>query len=386
MSRKKLTEGLEALPNGSYRRAEYINGKRRYFTAKEPAEVWKRVNEAKRNAIKEEERAKQEVELGPLFSEVAEGYRRDVLEGLKYGTKKSYVSCLRRAVDYFGDYRMKEIQTYMVSKFLKSMKGYATSTVKNQKTVISAIWTYWLETESLHGDFNPIHEAKVPTGLKKTKRKPPTAEQVKIVREHWMDEDDILPLAFLCTGERKGELCAITIGDINFDKDLIYITKSVEHIGNQPKLRDYTKTEAGIRTIPLLSLLKKALWPYRHRPKGTYIIGMTSQPVTRRKYDTMWAGFWRKYGYAEAVLRQKKWTRADGKTVRQNYYEWKATVTGHQFRHEYVCMLVEAGVSIEVAIHLVGHADAEMIRQVYMDLKPSMIEDAKAKLNGLLAG
>ncbi len=56
----------------------------------------------------------------------------------------------------------------------------------------------------------------------------------------------------------------------------------------------------------------------------------------------------------------------------------------HQFRHEYVCMLAQAGVSEDIAVQIVGHANAQMIRDVYLSLKPKMIESTRDKLNQLI--
>jgi hypothetical protein len=45
-----------------------------------------------------------------------------------------------------------------------------------------------------------------------------------------------------------------------------------------------------------------------------------------------------------------------------------------------------ADVSEEIAIQLAGHANAKMIHEVYMSLKPQMIEDAGRKLDKFLIG
>ena len=42
------------------------------------------------------------------------------------------------------------------------------------------------------------------------------------------------------------------------------------------------------------------------------------------------------------------------------------------------------GVPEEIAIQLVGHANAKMIHEVYMALKPQMLEDARKRLDALL--
>lgn len=106
-------------------------------------------------------------------------------------------------------------------------------------------------------------------------------------------------MAYLCTGERRGEMCAIQLRDIDFKKNVIHIRKTVEHQGNTPVLRDYAKTPAGIRQVPLLSMLRAALQPVRKLPKDTYIIGLNTKPVSKSRYDRMWQKFWRKYGVAQ---------------------------------------------------------------------------------------
>ena len=44
-----------------------------------------------------------------------------------------------------------------------------------------------------------------------------------------------------------------------------------------------------------------------------------------------------------------------------------------------------AGVPEEIAIQLVGHANAKMIHEVYLALKPQMIEEARKKLEVILS-
>lgn len=154
--------------------------------------------------------------------------------------------------------------------------------------------------------------------------------------------------------------------------------------GNAAVIRDYGKTPAAIRQVPLLSMLKEALQPIRKMPKDTYIIGLDTKPVSKSRYDRMWQKFWRKYGVAKPVPRTKSVVK-HGKNVTVAYTDWKVPVCGHQFRHEYVCMLAMAGVPEEIAIQLVGHANAKMIHEVYLALKPQMIEEARKKLEAVLS-
>lgn len=385
MPKKKKTEGLVRRSNGSWQRAEWIGDKRRFFTAPTPDEVWQKVEAAKEQYREEQRAAQEEKDLGPLFEVIADEYLADITATRRHGTLKAYIPCIKRAREHFAGYRMREIEPWMIATFLRSppLNIMAATTVSNQKTVINNIYQLWIDSPQWRGDVNPARETKMPRGLQRGKRLPPTEEQIQIVKAHADDPDALLPVAYLCTGERKGEMCALQLRDIDFEERVIHITKSVEYQGNAPVLRDYTKTPAGIRTIPLLQLLSSALQPYRKYPKSTYIIGLGPEPVTASKYRRMWERFWRKYNVAVPVQRTKRIHRR-GRDERIAYTDWSVPVCGHQFRHEYVCLLAVADVPEEIAIQIVGHANAKMIHEVYMALKPGMIASAREKLDRLL--
>lgn len=380
MAKRKTTDGLRQKPNGVWERSEIIDGKRRWFSSLDPEEVWKKRNAA----IGESENRQAEKDKGPIFSVVADAYEERVRE-MKNGTQRSYLPAITRAREHFGEKRMREIEPYMISEFLQEMATSAKTTVSNQKTVLNSIFQLWAESPIWRGDTNPSKIVSIPRGLKHTKREPPTDDQVKIVKEHYLDPDALPAVVFLCTGERRGEACGIQLKDIDFQKKLIYIHNSVEHIGDKPHVTS-TKTPAGVRKIPLLDMLDEALRPLRNLSPNTYVLGGEEKPLTTSRYNRLWANFWHKYGYATELSYECKSKLANGKFKKYTHKEWRADVCAHQFRHEYVCMLCEAEVPEEIAILLVGHANAKMIHEVYLSLKPKMIESAGEKLNELLGG
>ncbi|HVI43137.1 MAG TPA: site-specific integrase, partial [Anaerovoracaceae bacterium] len=290
MAKRKVTDGLRQKENGVWERAEIINGKRRWFSSLDPGEVWKKRNAA----LGESETEQKEKDSGPLFEVVADAYQTKV-DKMKYGTQKSYLPAIKRARDHFQGNRMHEIEPYMIAQFLQSLSGMAHTTVSNQKTVINAIFQLWVDSPEWHGNINTAELTKMPRGLKRGKRPPPTDDQVQIVKDHHMDPDALPAVVFLCTGERRGEACAIQLKDIDFEKNTISINKSVEHKNNKPHITD-TKTDAGVRKIPLLSLLRESLGPLRELSSETYILSRTEEPLTASQYTRRWAAFWRKYG------------------------------------------------------------------------------------------
>lgn len=381
MPRRKITDDMYFhKKTKTWEMRETINGKRRSFSSKIPEEVIKKHNAA----IAAAEEKKLDLTAGPLFSEVAAEYEEQVRK-MKFGTQKAYLPNIRRAVAQFGNKRMREIEPYMISEFLKSLCTSAHTTVSNQKTVINAIFRAWISSPEWHGDYNPAELVKMPHGLHRGKREPPTDEQVQIVKNHYMDSDALPAVVFLCTGERRAEACGIQMQDIDFKSGTIRISKQAEYRGNVAHIVDYTKTKAGVRIIPLLNMLRQALEPLRFLSKSTYILSGTDKPLTASQYKHCWTAFWAKYGYTHTTDHCYSYTNRHGQRAKYHHVEVVADVCAHQFRHEYVCMLAEANIPEAVAIQLVGHANAKMIHEVYMSLKPQMVQDAAVRLDNLMA-
>lgn len=380
------TEGLGQKKDGRYQIGRIIDNKLKNFADADPVQVWEKYAKALAAAeAKLQLNSSQQAELeearnrGPYFEEVAERYRADV-KLMKNGTQRSYLPAIDRAVKHFSGRRMKDIAPWEVKAFLKDL-GLAKTTTSNQKAVIGSVYQLWIDSPEWHGDYNPVVMTTLPRGLAQSRRTPPTEDQLAVVREAAKkpDIDDLLPVLYLCTGGRRGEGCALRFQDIQWDTGIIPITRAVEWPHNQPELKD-TKTEAGVRKLPLLQLLVDALQQYRHLPPDTYIIGLDKKPVTARWYNNHWSAFWRKHGYAHCVKRTYS-TIKDGKMKQTVRSEWIADVCAHQFRHEYVCMLARAGVKEEYAIQIMGHANAKMVHEVYMHIDAEMLREAAKLMN-----
>ena len=376
MPRHKATDGLYLRKDGRYSKMVTIDGAPQWFTSKDPAKVQEKVKAAKSRSAPEEKQ-----DVGPTFNEVADIYEERVLN-MKAGTQRSYLPAIARAKEALGEKHMREIEPYMISQFLKNIGSSAHTTVSNQKTVINSIFQAWIDSPDWKGDSNPAELAKMPRGLKKGRREPPSESQVKVVKDHYMEPDALPAVVFLCTGERRGEACGIQVKDIDFEKGVIHIRNAVENIHNKPHVTT-TKTEAGIRDVPLLKMLKEALTPLRPLPPETYILSGTAQPLTNSEYERRWAAFWHKHGFAHELVHHGHY-RCRGKMKERVYTTWQADVCAHQFRHEYVCMLAEAEIPEAIAVQLVGHANTKMIHEVYMSLKQKMIDSSREKLNALM--
>ena len=138
--RRKITAGLILRKDGRYQRNELIGDKRRTFTAKDPAKVWADIQKAQEEYEEQERQRIITRDSGPLFSVVSDEYQA-IVEKMKEGTRRSYMPNIRRAREALGEYRMREIQPYMIAEFLRSpvFEGCSASTVSNQKTSSGSI-------------------------------------------------------------------------------------------------------------------------------------------------------------------------------------------------------------------------------------------------------
>lgn len=380
-------KGLRKKSNGTFELVRSINKRQRSFSSKHPEEVWEKYAaalSASENEEDDESLAVDQSIKGPLFNDVADKYE-EYVRSMKNGTQKSYLPAIQRARARFGESHMKEIEPWQIKDFLKNL-GMAKTTVSNQKSVINSIYQFYIDDPIWHGDYNPASMTTIPRGLKQTRRIPPNAAQIQAVKNAangTPSREDLVPIIYMCTGARRGECCAIQLKNIDWENNIITIERAVEWPNNRPQFTT-TKTGAGVRQIPLLKMLKDALSKYRNLPKETFIVGLGKTPVTACAYKRMWSAWWKEKGFARPVARTKNVIR-NGKQTTIHTTEWIATVSAHQFRHEYVCMLCEAGVKEEVAIQIIGHSNAKMVHEVYMHLKKSMLTEATKQLNQYLA-
>lgn len=132
-------------------------------------------------------------------------------------------------------------------------------------------------------------------------------------------------LILLYTGMRVGEMLALLKSDINQRQQLIRITRS--------------KTEAGIRTIPIHHRIQPLIIARMQSP-GTYLItDQEGKPYSYSRYCDMWRRIMR-------VI------HADGHTT-------------HDCRHTVATLLDNAGANETAKRRILGHAGGDVTERVY---------------------
>lgn len=363
---RKPTAGLTLRKDGYYVKtivAEVIGidgaitKKRVSFYDRNPVRVWEKYAAFQQNTS-----------AVYLFKNVADLYDRNHLQHLADGSLRSLIPALNAAIAYFGDTPITEISSADVRLYLQRLPVRALRTVKNYKSVLSQIFDYAIINLRVNMS-NPVAAVQLAKNLPKSRR---SAVSANVIREIQSTEtgEFLLPILILYTGCRCGEACALQWQDIDFEADIIHITKSIKWTGNAPSV-GALKTQNSARTVPLLEPLKNILIKQNRRNPLFFVVS-GAVALSASQLNVRWTAYCKAHGLAHAY--QKR----DG-----NYYHkaWKADIDRHQLRHAYATILWESGIDVKTAQHLLGHANFSTTMDIYTHWQETAVNAAKTKLN-----
>lgn len=316
-------------------------GRRVYFYGKNEREVNQKILEYSSRA-----------EQCRCFKEISDEWWDEHEGQLEYQSIKAYRPAKKRADEYFDEMAVKNIKPKDITVFLKSLarKGYAQKTIANQKLVMNLIFQHAILQNDI--EVNPCSTAQMPKDTNKVSRSAASTMDEQIIRESsniWL-----FPYIAIMTGMRKGEILALQWQDVDFNADLINVTKSVYHEGDKPKIKQ-PKTVAGIRTVPLLAPLRNVFLSIDDRRPTAYIISDSGDtPLTSRRYITLWKHYRAKTG---------------------------VNCTAHQLRHSFATIAFECGVPVKSVQEILGHKQLSTTMDLYTDFRKKSFDDAADALN-----
>lgn len=343
MAKRETKSKYYVRPDGLHESIRMVNGIRKAFRGHTDREVDQKILEFNL----EQELLKS----GRPFQSCADDWWEEIEPTLAHTTTMSYKPAMLRAKEHFGQTRTGEITAKDIDLYIKTFaKTRARKTVATQLQVIRQI----LRKAELDGEikYNPATAVSIPRGLAQRRRMAPSKEQIQKIK----DSKD-LPFglyAFLIyqTGCRRGEALALKWSDIDRKNNVVHITKSLYHVGDKPQIKE-PKTESGIRDVPLLDGLAKAL---PEKPKNGYIFSKDNGETPLGKI------------YIDRKLKQYR-------------EESGVTVTAHQIRHGYATALFEAGIDAKTAQVLLGHAQLSTTMDIYTHVCSDVLAEAAKKMN-----
>ena len=302
------------------------------------------------------------------FREIAEDWEGRHREEISQRTWNNYLPHYQDILRRHGSKPIEDVTAVDVINHLTAAKakGYSATVVNSIRSVYRMIFDHAIANDWAR--FNPVSSVKLPKGLKRGKRVAPTDNQIRTIFRNVDAPFGLFPLLLLCTGLRKSEALALSWSDVDFKKREISITKSLDYpTGSTPVIKA-PKTEAGVRTVPIVDILYTKLQEAYRAATSDYIFpsqdsnraGKGGGLMSLRAYD----GAWARYCTAAGLLE-------DG----------KPTITAHNLRHGTATLMFELGVDELTAQRILGHSRVEITREIYTQLREAQNRKSIDKFN-----
>ena len=287
--------------------------------------------------------------------------------------KESTVANYRYFLDHYllpdlGRYRTDQLDTDQIRLFLGEMerKNLNSSTITKALVILGMIQDHARKQGYMVAE---RAEIRIPQKRKKKISVLTEEEQERLTEYLLRERSPLRPgiragiLLSFCTGLRIGEVCALKWGDLDLERGVLSVEKTLSRIymekeQNGKKTRisiTAPKTENSRREIPLPGFLIEKLGKLRserYRNRDYYILTGAPWPMEPRTYT-----------YHFRKLRQ------DLGLMHCNY---------HMLRHTFATKCVEAGFDMKTLSEILGHSNVSTTLSLYahptMQMKRNYME------------
>lgn len=244
----------------------------------------------------------------------------------------------------FGSYKLEELQPLKIQTFF--MKVTAPRLRQQLYCTLNDIFTKAFSLKLIA--FNPMCGITIPTYHKKESIALNREQQEKFVTACQTNKYGNLFLIMLYAGLRRGEALALTYADIDLEKNVLHITKTVNDLNhiNSPK------TRTSVRDVPIFAPLRPHLQKYALiSSKRLFPI---AREIARRHF---------------LLVLEKSELLGLG-------------ITMHSLRHTFATRCCELNVNVKATQKWLGHATAQMTMNIYSHCNADFELEQIEKING----
>lgn len=302
---------------------------------------------------------KQKITLSEWYQTWIEEYKKNQVKIGTYTNYNKYFNCAIKK--RLGNKNIAEIRGEHIQKLYNDLKkeGYALASIK----IISAVLGGCIQQAWRNGliERNPVKLAVLPRQTEKKGRQAMTREEQALFMEY-AKESYLYNLfaVMLRTGMRSGEIRGMKYTDIDRQKNVIHVQRTLKYVENIGYLEDEPKTRTSKRDIPLtadiLELLEaqKKFWGFKITKLDGYLFCTEDGgPLSQARVQ----------GEIDRTI----------KRIRAAEHEFPR-ITPHVFRHTFATRAIEAGMQPQVLKTIMGHSSLAMT----MDLYSHVLPDTKA--------
>lgn len=217
---------------------------------------------------------------------------------------------------------------------------------------------------------NPAASIQLPKQERKRKRALTSDEITLFTTNPDLSADEkMFVFLILYCGLRRGEALALTVNDIDMDNKKIYVNKNLIFKGNDSEIKLSPKTDAGIRSVPIVNNLTDILTEYIADKHDCIFTMKSEKTMSKSSFRKFW----------ERIMSK---TKAYAERTKKSLGD---AATPHIFRHTYATSLYNAGIDVKTAQYLLGHSSIQVTLDIYTHLEKENIDKTQDILNNFFS-
>ena len=287
-------------------------------------------------------------------------------------------AAVKQVVVKLGSQRIADITHADVQAYMNTREGMSRADIALHKGILVGLF----ETAKLNKlvTENPCVGIRTPkAGAYKGHRALESWEQSVILEAAPHHRAGLWALLMMCAGLRREEMAALRWEDVDLGAGTIAVSRAAE-MDSAGSVKG-TKTEAGVRIIPVPEPVRDALVcvPARDR-HGLVCVNANGGPLSLTSYRQGWQSFMlvclRVANGIRPYSTVQGWRSSSDKRVTRSF-----SCTAHDLRYTYATVLYDADVDVKTAQYLMGHKDFSVTMRIYTQLSEQKKAASIAKLS-----
>ena len=294
-------------------------------------------------------------------------------------TRNNYRTTLNRHLfPAFADRNLRAIRPAELQAFVNTYAGQSKSQITNIIGTLQAIFAAARQDGFVRA--NPAEDLRRPKAKPAEERRALTQDERRRIEALFTTHEHGLYLATMYyTGMRPGEVRGMQWGDIDWTANLIHVQRDIDYAAGARV--GELKTAASERYVPLAAPLRDLLLPARQLPTAFLFPGKDGAPLASVTARRMWLSLMAAAGLADPIPADEPTCYGPG-DIRGQY---RAIITPHALRHNFITMCWESGMDIMLTMKLVGHTDYETTRNIYTHLSRRHLDAAQRQLDAMFS-
>ena len=352
------------------RKTKKFNGKQYVAYGKTELEAMSKLAEKIAEVKRGDELLSDSMTVSAWYTEWLDTYKRP--KGLTEKSLGMYDEKFKKYIKpRIGSMKLRDVKEAHLQRIMNEQEGMSYSHCTKVRGVLQQMFKRARQSRLIVHD--PAELLDLPRNRKGTHRSITEGERAAILDVAETSRSGLWILTLLYTGMRPGETAALTWGDVNFKTNEIFVHAAKES-GKSQAIKG-PKSAAGVRIIPIHAKLRPKLQAAKGKCKAKDYVFPTQQGNRQNENSLrrLWTGFERELNiYMGAKLYRNE-------IVSPKVAE---DLTPYCLRHTFCTDLQKAGVPINVAKELMGHADIQTTANIYTHKDAKTAHEGMALLDG----